>query len=197
MDQNSWEERDTHNYEWSGDKRPPPEVDTVLKEEEASRRVFNGESQAIESQDDSSGTMVLTSCNVCNTPSIVWTGTVNETVSNPDGPGERSSATKLEGSKWVHSEESVSVSMGKSGIPKSFDVKLGGDISRSLVMSSNAANKKDGAALVVVPLGGGEGDVSPGATTGQPVATELSAEERRKMRRSLNREISGKTAAEK
>lgn len=191
MDQNSWEERDTHNYEWDGGEKPP-QVDAVLKEEEAGRRVFNGECQAIETKDDSSNTIVLTSTNVCNTPSISWTGTVNESEVNPDS--ERSSATKLEGSKWIHSEESVSMSMGKSGFPKSFNVKVS-DFNGALMSDAFSSNKdgKNDNTLVTIPSSETSSKKEP-----VPAIPPPSPAERRQMRRNVNREmVSGKTRAEK
>lgn len=186
MDQDSWEERDTHNYEWSGGKKPP-EVEAVLDEEEASRRVFIGDQLAIEPDGDGTNVIILTSSDVSNAPAIQWTGTVEEAETKPDG--EHNTSTKLEGSKFVRSKESVCMTMGKSGLPKSFNVKVS-DINGAM-MNGRIPLNQNGELVIVAPS-------AEKAAVAPPVVPPLSPMQRRQMRRNLNREMtSGKSQAEK
>lgn len=189
MDQDSWEERDTHNYEWSGGKKPP-EVEWVLDEEEAKRSVFIGDQQAIEPDAaDGTNVIILTSSDVCNAPAIQWTGTVEESEVNPDS--EHKMSTKLDGSKWVRSKESVCMTMGKSGLPKSFNVKVS-DINGAMMNGKMPLNE-NGELVIVAPSAERAPAVAP-----SPVVPQLSSTERKQLRRNLNREMmSGKSQVEK
>ncbi|ESO10099.1 hypothetical protein HELRODRAFT_72745 [Helobdella robusta] len=116
VDKSTWEENDVQHYEWSSRDRKPQEVNFIeasepllsIKGDDGGPKIDERLSSII--GDDKR--LVLTSNKVQSSPLITWSGLdvvsmKDDVTASPNDGKRRETTTRLEGSKQVHSEESV------------------------------------------------------------------------------------------
>jgi hypothetical protein len=118
VDSTSWEDRDTQCYEWANDDEPPPGAVASSAVDDRLERFFSCPSEVVDGGTETSNNglhdggeaLVLTSSERRDVPAVSWSGTQVEHELDAVGGTEHRMTTKLDGSQWSRSGESVWIS---------------------------------------------------------------------------------------
>jgi len=113
VDSKSWEDRDTQKYEWTDKDDPPAEVHSTPADDRL-EKFFSAPGDIDQTPAGTPGAavdkdaLVLASSERRDVPAVCWSGTHVEEEAGKDA--EHRTTTKMDGSQWSRSGESVWIS---------------------------------------------------------------------------------------